>query len=178
MTLQPYLDVCDANVTSQSYHDLAVRLEPIILELEREQNDLLLIAHESVLRVLYGYLMACSATDIPFLSFPRDEIIEIIPASYNNQAKRIHIPGLPDKLVPGSPEDIRIPVPPSVLPSGAVSPMSGLGTPAREGSSGQRTPVEEGRRPPGVVVSVEEALAGGKKRAGVDAGPSSADPKA
>ena len=61
----------------QSYHDLAVRLEPIILELEREQNDLLLIAHESVLRVLYGYLMALNAADIPNLEFPRDEIIEV-----------------------------------------------------------------------------------------------------
>jgi broad specificity phosphatase PhoE len=61
----------------QSYHDVAVRLEPIILELEREQNDVLIIAHESVLRVLYGYLMACNAADIPFLSFPRNEIIEV-----------------------------------------------------------------------------------------------------
>ncbi len=61
----------------QSYHDVAVRLEPVILELEREQNDLLIIAHESVLRVLYGYLMACNAVDIPFLSFPRNEIIEV-----------------------------------------------------------------------------------------------------
>lgn len=52
-------------------------MEPIILELEREKNDLLIIAHESVLRVLYGYLMACNAADIPKLSFPRDEIIEV-----------------------------------------------------------------------------------------------------
>jgi 6-phosphofructo-2-kinase/fructose-2,6-biphosphatase 4 len=64
-------------ISSQSYHDLAVRLEPIILELEREQNDLLIIAHESVLRVLYGYLMACDAMAIPTLKFPRDEIIEV-----------------------------------------------------------------------------------------------------
>lgn len=62
---------------AESYHDLAVKLEPIILELERESNDLLIIAHESVLRVLYGYLMACNAADIPFLSFPRDEITEV-----------------------------------------------------------------------------------------------------
>ena len=62
---------------AESYHDLAVRLEPIILELEREKNDLLIIAHESVLRVLYGYLMACNAADIPFLEFPRNEIIEV-----------------------------------------------------------------------------------------------------
>ncbi|KLJ12457.1 elongator complex protein 2 [Blastomyces silverae] len=106
---------------AESYHDLAVRLEPIILELERERNDLLIIAHESVLRVLYGYLMACNAADIPFLSFPRDEIIEIIPASYNNKAKRIHIPDLPPEIIPASPEDIKIPVP----PSGVVSPMPG-----------------------------------------------------
>jgi 6-phosphofructo-2-kinase/fructose-2,6-biphosphatase 4 len=77
--------------------------------------------------------MACSATDIPSLQFPRDEIIEIIPASYNNSAKRIHIEGLSQKLVPGSPEDIKMPVP----PSGAVSPFSGIGTPAL----GSNTPV-------------------------------------
>ncbi|KAF2834239.1 6-phosphofructo-2-kinase/fructose-2,6-bisphosphatase-like protein [Patellaria atrata CBS 101060] len=112
---------------AESYHDLAVRLEPIILELERENNDLLIIAHESVLRVLYGYLMACNAADIPKLSFPRNEIIEIIPASYNNVAKRITIPDLPEFMVPGSPEDIKIPVP----PSGTVTPFAGLGSPAR-----------------------------------------------
>ena len=115
-----------------------MRLEPIILELEREQNDLLIIAHESVLRVLYGYLMACSATDIPSLEFPRDEIIEIIPASYNNGAKRVKIEGLPARIIPGSPQDIQIPVP----PSGAVSPFSGMGTPAR-GGSGAGTPKED-----------------------------------
>ena len=84
-----------------------------------------------MLRVLYGYLMACSATDIPSLQFPRNEIIEIIPASYNNSAKRIPILGLPEKLVPGSPEGPGMPT----APSGTVSPFSGVGTPA-----GQRTP--------------------------------------
>ncbi|CAG8975848.1 hypothetical protein HYALB_00010244 [Hymenoscyphus albidus] len=121
---------------AESYHDLAVRLEPIILELEREQNDLLIIAHESVLRVLYGYLMACDAMSIPSLKFPRNEIIEIIPASYQNEAKRIIIPGVAEKIIPGSPEDIRIPVPP---PSGGLTPLSGIGTPAL---SGRGTPAE------------------------------------
>jgi len=94
------------------------------LELEREQNDLLIIAHESVLRVLYGYLMACNATDIPALKFPRNEIIEIIPASYNNEASRITISGIEQDMIPSSPEDIKIPVP----PSGTVTPIS-LNTP-------------------------------------------------
>ncbi|KAL1959989.1 hypothetical protein VTO42DRAFT_657 [Malbranchea cinnamomea] len=123
---------------AESYHDLAVRLEPIILELERERNDLLIIAHESVLRVLYGYLMACNAADIPFLSFPRNEIIEIEPASYNNKARRIQIPDLPPEIIPPSPEDIKIPVP----PSGVVSPIPNLDSPGRAGTpqSGFRTP--------------------------------------
>ncbi|KIW27023.1 uncharacterized protein PV07_06804 [Cladophialophora immunda] len=130
---------------AESYHDVAVRLEPIILELEREQSDLLIIAHESVLRVLYGYLMACNAADIPFLSFPRDEIIEIIPASYNNEAKRIKIPNLPPEIIPASPEGIKAPAPPSGfatpipgLGSGLASPRTGTSTP--EPGSGYKTP--------------------------------------
>lgn len=108
-------------------------MEPIILELEREQNDLLIIAHESVLRVLYGYLMACNATDIPSLSFPRDEIIEITPASYNNEASRVKITDLPSEIIPGSPEDIKIPVP----PSGSITPLK-LDTPPKSGLSSPR----------------------------------------
>ena len=127
-------------------------MEPIILELEREQNDLLIIAHESVLRVLYGYLMACNATDIPTLSFPRNEIIEIIPASYNNKAKRIHIPDLPDGMIPASPEDIRIPV----APSGVVSPMNGLGSPM----SGAQSPLEGNTSPNRGHMTPKEAGSG------------------
>jgi 6-phosphofructo-2-kinase/fructose-2,6-biphosphatase 4 len=78
--------------------------------------------------------MACDAMEIPKLMFPRNEIIEIIPASYQNEAKRIHIPDLSEEIVPGSPEDLKIPVP----PSGFVSPMTGLGTPR----TGTGTPAE------------------------------------
>jgi 6-phosphofructo-2-kinase/fructose-2,6-biphosphatase 4 len=96
--------------------------------------------------------MACDAMHIPKLKFPRNEIIEvsysahlhlsvvshrnltclqIIPASYQNEAKRINIPDVHIDMIPGSPEDIRIPVP----PSGFVSPLSGLGTPAEPATS-------------------------------------------
>ncbi|KAJ1329332.1 6-phosphofructo-2-kinase [Microdochium nivale] len=119
---------------SESYHDLAVRLEPIILELEREQNDLLIIAHESVLRVLYAYLMHVGTMEIPKLKFPRNEIIEIIPAAYQNEAKRIHIPGLDPKTVPGSPEDIRM--------RAASIPGSGADTPGPLPGGGLSSPAE------------------------------------
>lgn len=131
------------------------------MELEREQNDLLIIAHESVLRVLYGYLMACIATDIPGLNFPRDEIIEIEPTSYQNEATRILIPDLPPEMIPSSPEDIKIPVPPSLPNSGAVTPV-GLGTPGLAVGSSRTSPREGGQTPqePGVgsLLLVERAL--------------------
>ena len=88
--------------------------------------------------MLYGYLMACNATDIPILSFPRNEIIEIIPASYNNEARRILIPDLPDEMIPGSPEDIKIPVP----PSGTMTPVS-IGEPR----NGTISPIERSQSP-------------------------------
>jgi hypothetical protein len=33
--------------------------------------------------------------------------LQIIPASYQNEAKRIFIPDLAPELIPGSPEDIK-----------------------------------------------------------------------
>ncbi|SCU90625.1 LANO_0D09406g1_1 [Lachancea nothofagi CBS 11611] len=76
---------------SESYHDLAVRMEPLLLEMERMRGDILVIGHESALRVLYGYLMACSCTDIPSLKFTRDELIEISFSPFENRVRRVPI---------------------------------------------------------------------------------------
>lgn len=130
-----------------------MRLEPIILELEREQNDLLIIAHESVLRVLYAYLMHCSTTAIPSLKFPRDEIIEIIPAAYQNEAKRIQIPGLDPTLVPGSPDGVKILVP------GGSAPASGQLSPVPAGVASPTDPIE---RLPSVVVNSSKDMVADK----------------
>lgn len=77
---------------AESYHDLAVRMEPLLLEMERMQGDILIIGHESTLKVLYGYLMACTCEELPTLSFPRDELIEISFSPFQNKAERIPIP--------------------------------------------------------------------------------------
>ena len=89
--------------------------------------------------------MACNAIDIPALSFPRNEIIEITPASYNNEATRIPIPGVETSIIASSPEDIKIPVP----PSGTITPMgltnSGTHSPQMTNGSprnGLRSPAE------------------------------------
>lgn len=76
---------------AELYHDLAIKIEPLILEMERMSGDILIIADESVLRVFYGYLMASSCFDIPYLPFSQDEIIEIKFNAYANVAKQIPI---------------------------------------------------------------------------------------
>ena len=146
-----------------------MRLEPIILELEREENDLLIIAHESVLRVLYAYLMHCSTMQIPTLRFPRDEIIEIIPAAYQNEAKRIHIPGVDGRTTArGSPEDIRIPpitLSSSAADSGTLSPIPGMSSPAElvSATSAIKLADEEPlQRPPEKVVNKSKEMVADK----------------
>lgn len=76
---------------AELYHDLAIKIEPLILEMERMSGDILIIADDTVLKVFYGYLMSCSCYDIPSLHFSTDEIIEIKFNAYSNSAKRIEI---------------------------------------------------------------------------------------
>lgn len=76
---------------AELYHDLAIKIEPLILEMERMSGDILIIADETVLRVLHGYLMACLCYDIPSLEFSTNEIIEVKFSAYSNLASRIPI---------------------------------------------------------------------------------------
>ncbi|KAJ1982484.1 hypothetical protein H4R35_000266 [Dimargaris xerosporica] len=77
----------------ESYHDLAVRLEPVILELEHEKQDVLIIAHESVLRCLYAYFRGLQPEQIiPSLAMPRNTLLEITPSAYGIKENKIGIP--------------------------------------------------------------------------------------
>ncbi|KAI8142305.1 6-phosphofructo-2-kinase-domain-containing protein [Fennellomyces sp. T-0311] len=76
---------------AESYHDLAVRLEAVIMELEREKNDVLIIGHETVLKCLYAYLFDRPESDIPSISVPRSFLIEITPSAYGSKESRMKI---------------------------------------------------------------------------------------
>lgn len=83
---------------AELYHDLAIKIEPLILEMERMSGDILIIADETVLRVFHGYLMACSCYDIPSLEFSTSEIIEVKFNAYSNSASRIPIESSNDAI--------------------------------------------------------------------------------
>ncbi|KAJ1664632.1 hypothetical protein IW140_004025 [Coemansia sp. RSA 1813] len=78
---------------AESYHDVSVRLEPVILELERERDDILIIAPESALRCIYAYFAPEGLPDslIPTLAFPRSIFVELTPTAYGCKERRIGI---------------------------------------------------------------------------------------
>lgn len=78
---------------AESYHDLALKIEPLILEMEKLNNDVLIIADETITRIFYGYLMASNAQDIPYIRFPKNEIVKISYHAYGNTAKRLTVEG-------------------------------------------------------------------------------------
>lgn len=67
-----------------------VRLEPVLVELEREQEDLLIIGHASVIRCLLAYLIGLPASEIPAIEVARGDLYEVIPASYGVHSQALH----------------------------------------------------------------------------------------
>ncbi|KAI6043915.1 6-phosphofructo-2-kinase-domain-containing protein [Pisolithus marmoratus] len=75
---------------AESYHDLSVRLEPILIELEREKEDLLIIGHSSVIRCLLSYLIGLPASEIPAIEVARGDLLEVVPTSYGVHSQAFH----------------------------------------------------------------------------------------
>ncbi|MCA9573384.1 MAG: histidine phosphatase family protein, partial [Myxococcales bacterium] len=76
----------------ESYQDLIARLEPVVLELERQQEPVLVIAHQAVLRALYGYFMDRAPADVPHLEMPLHTVIELEPKAYGCEEVRHPLP--------------------------------------------------------------------------------------
>jgi len=72
------------------FQTFTVRLEPILIELEREQEDLLIIGHASVIRCLLSYLIGLPASEIPAIEIARGDLLEVVPASYGVQSHAFH----------------------------------------------------------------------------------------
>lgn len=72
----------------ESYRDIVIRLEPIIMELERQEN-ILIITHQAVLRCLYAYFMNVPQEESPWMSIPLHTLIRLEPRAYLTLVSRI-----------------------------------------------------------------------------------------
>ncbi|PVF96860.1 6PF2K-domain-containing protein [Serendipita vermifera] len=75
---------------AESYHDLCIRLEPIIIEMEDVKDDLLIISHASVIRCLLAYLVGLPAHEIPAVDIARGDLIEVQPSAYGVKTRMFH----------------------------------------------------------------------------------------
>lgn len=67
---------------AESYHDLSIRLEPIIFELERATSDVLIIGQSSVLRCLIAYCQGRKPQEIPNIQVKEGDLWEMSPKAY------------------------------------------------------------------------------------------------
>lgn len=73
----------------ESYLDVIQRLEPIIVELERQRSPVLVIAHQAVVRALYCYLMGKPQDECPHVPVPLHTVLELTPSAYGYEEKRV-----------------------------------------------------------------------------------------
>ncbi|KZL78200.1 fructose-1,6-bisphosphatase, partial [Colletotrichum tofieldiae] len=71
----------------ESYRDVVIRLEPIIMELERSE-DILIVTHQAVLRCIYAYFMNKSQADSPWMNVPLHTLIKLTPRAYGTEEVR------------------------------------------------------------------------------------------
>lgn len=67
-----------------------MRLEPTLIELERQKEDLLIIGHASVIRCILAYLIGLPASEIPAIEVARGDLLEVMPTSYGVYSQAYH----------------------------------------------------------------------------------------
>ncbi|KAK4974854.1 hypothetical protein LTR28_009649 [Elasticomyces elasticus] len=73
----------------ESYRDVVIRLEPIIMELERSEN-ILIVTHQAVLRCIYAYFMGMNQEQSPWMEVPLHCLIKLTPRAYGTVEDRLH----------------------------------------------------------------------------------------
>lgn len=72
----------------ESYRDVVIRLEPIIMELERSEN-ILIVTHQAVLRCIYAYFMGSPQDKSPWMEVPLHTLIKLTPRAYKTEEERM-----------------------------------------------------------------------------------------
>ncbi|XP_050412213.1 6-phosphofructo-2-kinase/fructose-2,6-bisphosphatase isoform X3 [Patella vulgata] len=76
--------------SGESYQDLVARLEPVILELERQEN-VMVVCHQAVARCLLAYFQDKSSDDLPYLKVPLHTVIKLTPVAYGCRVEYVSL---------------------------------------------------------------------------------------
>jgi len=67
----------------ESYVDVIHRLEPVILEIERQQEPLIIVAHRAIIRCIYGFFMGIDPEAVPKVDVPLHTLFKLTPRPYD-----------------------------------------------------------------------------------------------
>ena len=87
--------------SGESYQDLVQRLEPVIIEVERQRDSVCIVAHQAILRVIFGYFNGLHPEAIPTVSIPLHTLIELSPRPDGTMSVE-YIPWKPAAVPPAS----------------------------------------------------------------------------
>ncbi len=66
----------------ESYQDVIHRIDPVVLEIERQRTPVLVIAHQAVLRALFAYFTSVPPERSPYSDMPLHTVIKLTPHAY------------------------------------------------------------------------------------------------
>lgn len=66
----------------ESYVDVIHRLEPVILEIERQRGPVLIVAHNAIIRAIYAYLIGKPQDQCPYIDIPLHTVFKLTTRAY------------------------------------------------------------------------------------------------
>uniref|UniRef100_H2THJ6 6-phosphofructo-2-kinase/fructose-2,6-biphosphatase 4b n=1 Tax=Takifugu rubripes TaxID=31033 RepID=H2THJ6_TAKRU len=74
----------------ESYEDLVQRLEPVLMELERQEN-VLVICHQAVMRCFLAYFLDKTAEELPYIKCPLHTVLKLTPVAYGCKVESVYL---------------------------------------------------------------------------------------
>ncbi|KAJ1521944.1 hypothetical protein ONE63_002275 [Megalurothrips usitatus] len=74
----------------ESYVDICRRLEPVLLDLERSTN-VLVVAHQAVLRCMLGYFLNKPDDELPYLNVPLHTVIKLTSEGFHYRMETVKL---------------------------------------------------------------------------------------
>ncbi|CAM9747126.1 unnamed protein product [Ascophyllum nodosum] len=77
----------------ESYQDVIQRVQPIIVELERQASlcprSLVVVCHLAVQRCLFAYFMGVEVSKVPYIDLPMHQLTELVPSPFGTGCRHI-----------------------------------------------------------------------------------------
>ncbi|KAK6482556.1 6-phosphofructo-2-kinase/fructose-2,6-bisphosphatase 3-like isoform X4 [Huso huso] len=118
----PYEQWKALNEIDASYQDLVQRLEPVIMELERQEN-VVVVCHQAVMRCLLAYFLDKSADEMPYLKCPLHTVLKLTPVAYGCKVESIYLNVNAVNTHRDRPEDIKK-GPSTLMRRNSVTPLA------------------------------------------------------